>query len=234
MVAGMNKLRARCFGILLPCLMANGALAQTAGAPAAALAAPSPPAQGLLAGAPRAAALSQANAALNAMQRVEGRFLQIAPDGNVSQGSFYLSRPGKVRFAYDAPSPLVIVSDGVTVAIEDRGLKSVDRTPLRATPLYFVLKQNINLEADARVTKVERDGEQLLITVKDRKGQADGAITLGFVGLREPELREWRVSDGTGQTTLLSLRGVRPSTGLDPRLFILENKRDSTARSQAQ
>lgn len=234
MVAGMNKLRARCFGILLPCLMANAALAQTAGAPAAALAAPSPPAQGLLAGAPRAAALSQANAALNAMQRVEGRFLQIAPDGNVSQGSFYLSRPGKVRFAYDAPSPLVIVSDGVTVAIEDRDLKSVDRTPLRATPLYFVLKQNINLEADARVTKVERDGEQLLITVKDRKGQADGAITLGFIGLREPELREWRVSDGTGQTTLLSLRGVRPSAGLDPRLFILENKRDSTARSQAQ
>lgn len=184
-----------------------------------------------LTGTERAAALTRANAALNAMQSVEGRFLQIAPDGGVTQGAFYLNRPGKVRFVYDAPTPLVIVSDGVTVAIEDRNLKSVDRTPLRATPLYFVLKQNINLEADARVTRVERAGDQLLITVRDRKGQADGAITLGFVGTTEPELREWRVSDASGQTTLLSLRGVRPSLKLDPRLFIMENKRDSAARS---
>lgn len=189
------------------------------------------PSQGALAGADRIAALSRANVALNSMQRVEGRFLQIAPDGKISQGTFYLSRPGKVRFAYDAPTPLVIVSDGVTVAIEDRNLKSVDRTPLRATPLYFVLKQNIDLEADARVTKVERDGDQLLITLRDRKGQADGSITLAFAGASEPELREWRVSDASGQTTLLSLRGVRPSQKLDPRLFVLDNTRDSTART---
>lgn len=217
-------------GLLAICVVTSSALAQSAPLPSL----PPAPSQGLLSGAERAAALRQANAALNAMQRVEGRFLQIAPDGNVSQGSFYLSRPGKVRFAYDAPSKLVIVSDGVTMAIADRGLKSVDRTPLRATPLYFVLKQNINLETDARVTKVEREGEQLLITVKDRKGEADGAITLGFIGLREPELREWRVSDATGQTTLLSLRGVRAAAGLDPRLFLVESTRDSTARSQAQ
>ncbi len=212
-------------------LMMASALAQ-APAPAPPIAAS--PAQGALTGADRAAALSRANGALNAMQRVEGRFLQIAPDGKVSQGNFYLSRPGKVRFAYDPPTPLVIVSDGVTVAIEDRGLKSVDRTPLRATPLYFVLKQNIDLEADARVAKVEREGDQLRISVRDRKGQADGTITLVFSGTTEPELREWRVADAAGQTTLLSLRDVRPSLKLDPRLFVLDEKRDSTARTSGR
>lgn len=191
-------------------------------------------AQAILTGPERAAAIAKANAALNAMQNVEGRFLQIAPDGAVAQGAFYLSRPGKVRFAYDAPTPLLIVSDGVTVAIQDSNLKSVDRTPLRATPLYFVLKQNINLEADARVSTVARDGEQLLITVKDRKGQADGAITLGFIGNSEPELREWRVSDASGQTTLLSLRAVRPALKLDPRLFVMDNARDRTARTSGR
>lgn len=223
-------------GVLAGWLMAGAALISPAAAqvpPSSAPAIASAP-QGPLAGADRAAALSRANLALNAMQRVEGRFLQIAPDGKVSQGVFFLSRPGKVRFAYDAPTPLVIVSDGVTVAIEDRSLKSVDRTPLRATPLYFVLKQNIDLEADARVTNVERDGDQLLVTLRDRKGQADGSITLAFAGTIEPELREWRVSDASGQTTLLSLRGVRPSLKLDPRLFVLDDKRDSTARTDGR
>ncbi len=221
---------------LISTALVAGWLTMASGLALAQAPAPAPPiaaslAQGALTGADRAAALTRANGALNAMQRVEGRFLQIAPDGKVSQGNFYLSRPGKVRFAYDPPTPLVIVSDGVTVAIEDRSLKSVDRTPLRATPLYFVLKQNIDLEADARVAKVEREGDQLRISVRDRKGQADGTITLVFSGTTEPELREWRVADATGQTTLLSLRDVHPSLKLDPRLFVLDEKRDSTART---
>lgn len=183
-----------------------------------------------LAGAERAQALARANAAMNRLRQVEGRFEQTAPDGAESRGQFYLQKPGRVRFAYAPPNPLTIVSDGATVAVEDRELRSVDRTPLRATPLYFVLQDSVDLERDARVTRMVQDGDQLLVTLRDRKGEAEGALTLVFAGGRELELRGWRMRDAAGQTTLVSLADLRPSAQLDPRLFRLEEAKDSTAR----
>lgn len=208
---------ARMKRILLPALAALAALV-------------TPVAAAPVEGAARTVALAQANEALNALRQVKGRFVQVAPDGAISQGAFFLQRPGKVRFAFDDPAPLTIVADGATVAVADRRLKTVDRTPLRTTPLFFVLKSDIDLERDARVSGVERDGDALIVTVRDRKGEADGALSLLFVGASEPELRGWSVRDATGQITQVSLKDVAPAGRLDPALFVLEDPKDSTAR----
>ncbi|MGE0044787.1 MAG: outer membrane lipoprotein carrier protein LolA [Hyphomonadaceae bacterium] len=174
--------------------------------------------QTVLTGAARAQALTQASAALNAQRSVQGRFRQVAPDGTATTGRFYLQRPGRVRFEYDAPSQLLIVSDGQTVAIHDRALRSLDRAPLRQTPLYFVLKNNINLDRDARVTRVARDGGALFVSVRDRTGEADGEITLRLEGANMT-LRSWEVVDATGSRTRVALTSVDSGGAIDPRLF---------------
>lgn len=182
-----------------------------------------------LSGQERTAALSQASKALNGLARIRARFTQIAPDGAKTEGGVYLERPGKLRFEYDKPSPLTIVADGATVAVADRALKTVDRLPLRSTPLFFVLKANVDLEKDARVTAVARQGQTLLITLRDRKGEADGALTLTFTGA-PLRLTAWRVVDGQGQATALSLSSVTTVARHDPALFRIEDSADPTAR----
>lgn len=184
----------------------------------------------VLSGVERDAAIAKANAALNALRRVEGRFTQVANNGSTSKGEFQLQRPGKVRFAYAPPTPLVLASDGVSLAQMDTKRGSVESTALRATPLYYVLKQDIDLAADGRVTQVARDGEQLLLTLRDRKGEMDGAVTLIFAGGDGLALRGWRIEDGAGETTLVTLQDVRPAQAFDPRLFSLRAKDDSTER----
>ena len=184
----------------------------------------------VLSGTEREAAVLKANAALNTLQRVEGRFTQIANNGAASKGEFQLQRPGKVRFAYAPPTPLVLAADGVSLSQLDTKRGSVESTALRATPLYYVLKQDIDLAADGRVTQVARDGEQLLLTLRDRKGEMDGAVTLIFAGTGALELRGWRIEDGAGETTLVTLEDVRPAQAFDPRLFTLKPKTDSTDR----
>ena len=174
--------------------------------------------QTLLAGPERAAALAQASASLNRIAAVQGRFAQIAPNGSRSQGDIYLARPGKMRFQYDAPSPLTIVSDGSVVAVFDNTSRDVQRLPLRSTPLYYVLKKDVNLERDARIVRVSRSGDSLLVTARDRTGDADGEITIIFAGPTY-DLREWVVTDGQRQTTRISLSGVRASGSVNPRLF---------------
>ncbi|MDX2233584.1 MAG: outer membrane lipoprotein carrier protein LolA [Hyphomonadaceae bacterium] len=210
--------------------MAGSAVAQTSNAPGASSgAAKAALSETALAGAERTQALAAASAALNRITAIQGRFTQVAPDGAQSQGELYLQRPGKMRFAYDAPSPLTIVSDGTTVAVEDRAVRDVSRVPLRSTPLFYVLKRDVNLERDARITRVTRSGDQLLVTARDRSGEADGEITMVFAGPAY-DLRQWSITDGQRQTTRIKLSAVRRAGALDPRLFRVQAGADPTAR----
>jgi outer membrane lipoprotein-sorting protein len=176
----------------------------------------------VLTGAARAEGIAQANQALNAVQRLQGRFVQSSPGGARSSGMFYLERPGKLRFEYDPPATLLIVSDGSVVAMRDRELRTTERTPLRSTPLNLILGRTINLERDARVLRVSRSGPWLLITARDRGGQTDGQITLQFHG-PSAELRSWDVIDATGARTRITLSGITRPASLDRSLFRLED-----------
>jgi outer membrane lipoprotein-sorting protein len=173
-------------------------------------------------GADRSAALGLANRTLNAVQRMQGRFVQTSPDGARAGGLFYLQRPGKLRFQYDPPATLLIVSDGSVVALRDSELRTTERTPLRSTPLNLILGEQIDLARDARIIRVSRSGPWLLITARDRTGQADGQITLHFYG-EGAELRSWDVIDATGARTRITLSEVSQPASLDRRLFRLED-----------
>lgn len=179
-----------------------------------------------LEGEARAAALARANQTLNAVTQMQGRFVQTSPDGTRAAGAFYLQRPGKLRFEYDPPATMLIVSDGSVVALRDTALRTTDRTPLRSTPLNLILRNQVDLARDARIVRVSRQGEWTLVTARDRSGQTDGAITLNFFG-PDAELRSWDVVDLTGARTRISLSDVTQPASLDRRLFRLEDMLDS-------
>lgn len=175
-----------------------------------------------LEGAARAAAIANANASLNRITRLQGRFVQTAPGGARSTGTVYLQRPGRLRFEYDAPATLLIVSDGSVVAMRDTALRTTERTPLNTTPLNLILSERVDLERTARVTRVSQSGPWTMITARDRRGQIDGFITLNLYG-ENSELRSWDVTDATGARTRISLSDVTQPAALDRRLFRLED-----------
>ena len=176
----------------------------------------------VLEGAARTEGLAQANRSLNAVQRLQGRFVQQSPGGARATGMFYLQRPGRLRFEYDPPATLLIVADGSVVAMRDSELRTTERTPIRSTPLNIILGETINLERDARVLRVSRAGPWLMITARDRRGQTDGQISLQFFG-PNAELRSWDVIDATGARTRITLSDITQPASFDRSLFRLED-----------
>lgn len=171
-----------------------------------------------------AGAIAEVNAYLQGLEAMQGRFLQINPDGSAFQGDIYLERPGKARFEYD-DYPLLIVADGATVAQRDTALETTDRAALRATPLYYLLKRDIDLATDARVVAAGSRQGETAITLEDPEDRYDGRITLYFNG-PALELREWVATDPLGRQTRFVLTEFTRSAQLDPRLFILEDEED--------
>jgi len=164
--------------------------------------------------------LARIDASMNATHSFQGNFVQVAPNGEVSRGEIWLQRPGKVRFEYAAPNPLLIVSDGVTLVQNDRQLETFDRVPLSATPLNYFLKGNINLANDTEVIGFQKLPGQWLVTARDGSGQQEGAITLVFDS-ETLALQTWVITDDFGGATRVQLSNLQYNGQIDPRQFIL-------------
>ena len=174
--------------------------------------------------------LQRIDYALNNTGSFSGRFTQHNTDGTVDQGKIYLKRPGKLRFEYDAPNPLLIVSDGVTLIQQDRALETSDRVPLSATPLNYFLKENVNLANDTEVVSLIKTPAETRVTARDGSGEMDGDITMVF-DARNLALRGWTIADAFGGQTHVRLSDLEYNQRIDPRKFVL---RDNTRRERGR
>ncbi len=170
------------------------------------------------------AMVDRATSYIQDLRSVKGRFTQIDGAGATSTGEFYMSRPGRARFEYDAPAQLLVVSDGHNVSIYDRRLKSFDQYPLGSTPLVLLLAKEVRLDHGAVITAVEQGAGGFSITAKDARRKAEGRITLLF-GDDPVSLKGWTIIDGQGQETRVRLGELTPVADLDPGLFVLKDPR---------
>jgi len=169
-----------------------------------------------------AAALDAINTSLNALDTLQARFTQVSPDGSAVQGQLSLRRPGRLRFEYDAPSPLLIIAGGGTVAIRDTALETTNRAPIRATPLWWLLKDEVDLATDARVIDIWSEHGFVYISLTDAEGEMDGEAVFLF-DAETFSLSQWFAVDSLGQTTRVLLDEVETGQRLDPRLFVLDD-----------
>ena len=172
--------------------------------------------------------LARVDAAMNSTTSFSGRFAQYAADGSFAQGQVYIKRPGKLRFEYDAPNPLLIVSDGVTLTQQDKALETIDRVPLSATPLNFFLREDVNLANDTEVIGLQKTFNEWRVTARDGSGEMDGAITMVF-DAQNLALKEWIIADSFGGETRVLLSELRYNERINPRLFVL---RDDSRRGR--
>jgi len=162
---------------------------------------------------------------LNNIQFLNGEFVQRSPSGNISQGVFYMSKPGRLRFEYAEPNPFLVVSDGTYVIVKDRRLKRADHYPLSATPLRLVLSENIDLLEEAKIIHFYEDPEVISLTLEDKDQWVSGQLTLVFDN-KEFQLQQWVIIDGQGNRTTVHLTNLETETEPDPELFKVERPRE--------
>jgi len=165
------------------------------------------------------AAIGRAEAALEAIHTLKARFLQADARGGTAQGTVWMQRPGKARFAYDPPSTILIVADGTIVTFFDSAVNQTSAVPLGTTPLGILLAERVRLdEGDARVSAVQQGEGLLRVTVVKRASAAEGSLTLTFADT-PLELRQWTVVDTQGREVRVTLFEIETGVRIDPALF---------------
>jgi len=150
---------------------------------------------------------------------LKARFVQVDNYGGQMTGTFYLSRPGKLRFEYDQVDDF-IVADGIFIYYYDAQLGEQSNAPIGQTLADFLLREDLYLDGEEiAVTDVYKDSGQVSINLVQRADPSAGNLRLGFQ--TEPyALRMWRVVDAQGFITKVYLEDIQTGIDLPGDLFV--------------
>jgi outer membrane lipoprotein-sorting protein len=148
---------------------------------------------------------------------MKGEFLQFGPTGDQSGGDFSIKRPGKVRFDYEDPSPVEVVSNGLAVMVINKKLKTFDTYPLKNTPLKLLLDDKLDISEES-IIDVQVTDDVTTIVMGDKQIFGNSVITLLF----EPNtfaLRQWTIKDAQGKETSVMVFNVEDNVNISDREF---------------
>lgn len=175
---------------------------------------------------------AKVSAYLSSLNTLVGNFVQVAPNGSKTTGEFYMQKPGKVRFAYDAPSPIDLVSDGSSVVVRDRKLATQDIYPLSQTPLRYLLADRIDLNRDTNIIDVSSDDVFVTVTIEERSVMVGTSRLMLMIGAKDGQLKQWTITDPQGYDTTVALYNLNTQKKPDPDLFKIDFTRYDDYRNQ--
>ena len=168
------------------------------------------------------AIIDRVNGYLSGMQVLSGKFVQVGPDGGRAQGTFYISKPGKVRFEYDDPSPIELIADGQSVVVRDRKLATQDLYPLSQTPLRFLLADHVDLMKDSSLAAVYADDVFITVVVEEKNGIVGTSRLMIMFAAKDMQLKQWTVTDPQGYDTTVAVYNLDNSRRPDPAMFRID------------
>ena len=165
------------------------------------------------------------SAYLSSLQNLSGNFVQVGPDGSRTTGTFYLQKPGKIRFEYDDPSPIELIADGSSVVVRDRKLATQDVYPLSQTPLRFLLADKVDLLKDSSLVSVYADDTFVTAVLEESNGIVGKSRLMIMFSAKDMQLKQWTVTDPQGYDTTVAVYDLDTTKTPDPSMFKIDYTR---------
>ena len=155
---------------------------------------------------------------------MKGEFIQFGPNGEQTGGEFYIQRPGRIRLNYEDPSPLSVISNGRTLAVTNKKLKTRQFFPLRKTPLSLLLSERLNI-TDKSVLSVDAGEDVTRVILGDKSIFGESEITLLF-DPNSYDLRQWTIKDTQGKETSVMIFNVEKNVRIPKKTFKVGRDRE--------
>lgn len=142
------------------------------------------------------------------IRTMTGDFVQFGPRGEMTEGTFYMERPGKIRFTYKN-SPVRVISDGQSVAINNKKLDTWSLYQLQQTPMKLLLSDHIDV-SNGNLLEFRQESSAITLVIVDNS-MGKSKIRMIF-DPKTYELRQWTIIDRQNLETTIQL--INPRTGV--------------------
>lgn len=164
----------------------------------------------------------------SAIRTMAGRFLQIDNAGGRIEGTFFIQRPGKVRFRYAPPSREEIVSSGDGFYLLNREERTKLLYPRDKVPLRQFLTENIDF-LNANISSVVTTDTFISISLIDESpiGTVEVALIFEIASL---ELWQWTLTEPNGSELTFSLYDVEKDLEIPRPYFYVDATYETISR----
>ena len=152
------------------------------------------------------------------MTTLQADFSQLNDRGDIMTGNLYLKKPGKIRFSYDHPHNLQIVSKQQAILIFDpKSIGSGPLTyPLSSTPLGFLIGNEFDTLMNENGESFEQDNK-IFLEIQNPQYR----LTIEFE--KNPvSLVGWEFKNQMGETISILLKNIKTNDYISDEIFKTE------------
>lgn len=163
--------------------------------------------------------LNRIESRLNQITTMKSPFEQYNKSGQKLTGTFYLSRPGKMRINYDPPIYDFIVATGNRLIYWDDSMQQKSHTSIGSTLADVILRKDINFGGRLKVCGLKRNPNRFIkVCLQDTENLDQGTFTI-YVHPSNYDLLMWKIKDNLGNETAVRLTKPVYNIKLDSNLF---------------
>lgn len=164
---------------------------------------------------------------LNKIKNLSAGFIQESFDGTISEGKFFLSRPGKMRIEYTANPKILIIVNGAVLSYTDIELEETSYVSTNQTPASFLTRKNISFSAkDVEVTKILKTESFIKVSITKKNSKNAGEFTLTFS--KNPlKFSKMEVKNDLDENVKITLSNIDFDKKLSENLFITKKEENN-------
>ena len=156
---------------------------------------------------------------LNSIQTLKAELTQISANGEVETGQILIKKPGQMRFEYDPPSNHIVMASGLLLVVIDKKSNGEPQRYLTSqTPISYLLNERIELDQSPALKAIFVKSDTIHIILADAKKPQSGQLELIFSN-QPINLKEWIITNYSGEETRVLLEKVLINEPLDKKLF---------------
>jgi len=165
---------------------------------------------------------------LNSIEYFSSDFIQ---DDNISsvlsEGKFYLSRPGKLRLEYTIPSKILLITNDKSTVYYDVELEEFTKIPTKKTPIHFLTKDNFDFQnSSMKIVDFEKIENKIVLSLMEKDKEQQGRVALIFQA-RPMELRGIRINNELSQEIEVNFSKIAINSKIENGLFVFKNPKSN-------
>lgn len=155
---------------------------------------------------------------LNNISSLTADFIQIDSNGESSIGILSVLRPGKLRWQYNHPVPILIVVNDSLLTYYDFELKQVSHASATNNMIGFLAKKNISFSKDFIINDIVNSAGNIRLYLSQFQQDRNEKINLIF-NQNPIFIKKIEILDEYGNLTSISLNNIKYGININPKIF---------------
>ena len=152
------------------------------------------------------------------LKSMKAKFIQVSPNGDISEGDIFINFPGNLRIDYNKPNDILITSQGFWLKIQDRTIKQTNSIQLKDVPLSLILNKEFDFKKKSMDFKVIENLGLIRFSISDDQNLSYSKLIMEFTN-NPLMLKKWTIEDEFNNRTSILLQNVEVNLELPEELF---------------